>query len=219
VGPVVLEVAPIALGIAASPFPVIPAILLLFTPRPRATGGLFLVGWAAGILVACGLFAVLATVIELTEETPRWASWTKVGLGTLLVVLGVQQWRGRQKQSDPAWMQALADATPAAALRLGLLLSTANPKILLLAAAGGLAIGSAGLTTAQVLGVAAAFTAVASCTVALPWLLYSLRGDRILTPLGKARDWLRAHNAAVVALVLAVIGVLLVADGLGGLSG
>lgn len=212
-----LEIAPLALGIAASPFPIVPAILMLFTPRPRATGGAFLAGWVIGIVVACGVFAALASVIDVNEETPTWASWTKLGLGVLLMFLGVQQWRKRDKQADPAWMQALEDATPATALRLGMLLSAANPKILLLAAAGGLAIGSADLTGAQLVGAVAVFTAIASCTVALPWLLYNLLGERILTPLGRARDWLKANNATVVALVLTVIGALLVIEGLGGL--
>ncbi len=136
-GPVILEIAPLALGIAASPFPVVPAILLLFTPRPRATGGSFLAGWVVGIVGVCGVLSALASVIERNEETPAWAPWTRLGLGVLLIMLGVQQWLKREKQTDPAWMRALNEATPATALRLGLLLSAANPKVLLLAAAGG----------------------------------------------------------------------------------
>jgi threonine/homoserine/homoserine lactone efflux protein len=170
-----------------------------------------------GILLACGVFAALASVIELNEETPTWASWTKLVLGVLLFLLGVQQWRKRGKQTDPAWMQAMADATPARALRLGLLLSTANPKILLLAAAGGVAIGAADVTGAQSVGATVVFAAIAASTVALPWVLFNLLGDRILTPLGRARDWLKAHNAAIVAVVLGALGVLLVLDGLAGL--
>lgn len=208
-GPVLAEVVPLALGIAASPFPVVPAILLLFTARPRATAGAFLAGWFAGIVGVCAVAVILASAVEGSEETPSWAAWTKLALAVLLVLLGVRQWLTRGDQKEPAWMQALDAATPGSATRLGLLLSAGNPKILLLAATAGLAIGAADLTGSQTTGTVVAFTLIASSTVALPLLTYSLLGERILVPLGRVRDWLKAHNAAVVAVVLVVLGVLL----------
>jgi len=42
-------------------------------------------------------------------------------------------------------------------------------------------------------------------------------GKRILRPLGKVRTWLQDNNAAVMAVVILVIGVLLVVKGLQGL--
>ena len=70
------EIAAIALGIAASPFPIIfPAILLLYTPRPRTTAGAFLLGWVLGIVVATTTFAAVASVMEPRDETPAWVSW------------------------------------------------------------------------------------------------------------------------------------------------
>ncbi|WP_250405498.1 GAP family protein [Streptomyces cellostaticus] len=118
-GTVIGEVTPLALGIALSPFPVVPAILLLLTQRARATAGAFLTGWAVGIAVVTAVLAVLATGIEVREGTPAWASWTKVGLGAVLVLVALWQWRSGRRGA-PAWMQALTDATPARALRLGL---------------------------------------------------------------------------------------------------
>jgi threonine/homoserine/homoserine lactone efflux protein len=218
VGGTIGEVVPLALAIAASPFPIIPAILFLFTPRARATSIGFLIGWMIGIITVTVAFAALASVIDPGDETPTWASWARIGLGVLLVVLGVRQWRQKnEKSATPAWMQSIEDATPGQALRLGLLLSAANPKIVLLAAASGLAIGSADLTTAGVVGAVAMFTAVAASTVALPLLLHAFLGDRMLGPLGRAKDWLKANNAVVMAWVLMVIGVALSANGVGGL--
>ena len=48
-------------------------------------------------------------------------------------------------------------------------------------------------------------------------LLYALLGAACCTPLASARDWLQANNAAVMAVVIAVIGALLIARGLSGL--
>jgi threonine/homoserine/homoserine lactone efflux protein len=217
VASVVVEVLPLAVGITASPFPVVPAILLLFTRRPRATAGSFLAGWLVGVGLVCTLAAVLASVVELAEETPTWASWTKLGLGLVLVGLAALQWSKRGAGEDPSWMRALDDATPASALRLGLVLSAANPKIVLLAAAGGLTAGAADLAAGPTAAVLVVFTAVASLAVAVPLLLHVALGGRVLAPLGRARDWLRAHNASVVAAVLLVLGVLLALEGLAGL--
>ena len=48
-------------------------------------------------------------------------------------------------------------------------------------------------------------------------LAYALLGDRVLPPLARAKDWLRAHNAAVIAVVITVIGAGLLKNGSTGL--
>jgi Sap, sulfolipid-1-addressing protein len=215
VGEVVAEVLPLAIGIAASPFPIIPVILLLFTARPLAAGSSFLVGWVLGIGGATGVFIGLATVLEAFDEPPSWASWARIALGAVLLAWGARLWLTRHDSDEaPAWMQSIEGSTPAEAARLGLLLSAANPKIVLLAAAAGLAIGAAELATSGTLGAAALFTGVAASTVAVPVLLFALLGERVLGPLASMRDWLRANNAAVMAIVIVVLGALLVAKGI-----
>jgi hypothetical protein len=51
----------------------------------------------------------------------------------------------------------------------------------------------------------------------VPVLLFAVFGERVLGPLASMRDWLRANNAAVMALVISVLGALLVAKGVSGL--
>ena len=218
-GEVVAEVLPLAIGIAASPFPIIPVILLLFTARPLAASSAFLAGWVLGIAAATTVFIGLANLVQAFDEPPTWASWARYCPWCWAARLGRAGVGGPPRDSDeaPGWMQSIEGATPAKAARLALLLSAANPKIVLLAAAAGLAIGAAELSSAGTLAAAAAFTAMAATTVALPVLLYALLGSRMLTPLASARDWLQANNAAVMAVVILVIGALLIARGITGL--
>ena len=216
-GEVVAEVLPLAIGIAASPFPIIPVILLLFTARPLAASGAFLAGWVLGIAAATAVFIGLASVVEAFDEPPSWASWARIALGAVLLAWGARQWLTRHDSDEaPAWMRSIEGSTPAEAARLGLLLSAANPKIVLLAAAAGLVIGAADLSTSGAVGAAAVFTGVAASTVAVPVLLFAVFGARVLGPLASMRDWLRANNAAVMALVILVLGALLVAKGVSG---
>lgn len=208
----------LAVGIAASPFPIIPAILLLFTTRPIATSTSFLAGWAGGITIATTVFVVMAEIIDTREDTPTWVAWSRVVLGLTLIVLALQRWLTRGKvKAVPAWMGAIQTAGPAKAVRLGLLLSAANPKILLLTAAAGLSIGSDGNSGAEVALWVLAFTTLASSTVAAPMLLRLVLGERILRPLSVARDWLQTNNAAVMSIVFAVIGVAVLTEGISGL--
>jgi len=134
----------------------------------------------------------------------------------LLLLVGVRLWLRRDGKAEPAWLRSLAGIVPARALRLGLLLS-ANPKTLLLAVAGGLAIGAAELSVAGTVVAIAVFTGLAVVTVALPLLLHVLLGARILSALGRAKDWLTAHNATVTAVALVVVGILLTVQGITGL--
>lgn len=206
-----------ALGILASPFPVIPAILLLLTPRATANAGSFLAGWALGILTATAVFVALEAVVELADETPTWASWTRVALGAALVVLGVRQWLTRHaERPTPAWMQSLGSATPRSAARLGVVLSLANPKILLFCAAAGLTIGAAEVGRGEAVAAVVLFALVTSVSVALPLLAHLVLGERATAPLRRAEDWLTEHNATVMAVVLVVIGALVLAKGVSG---
>jgi threonine/homoserine/homoserine lactone efflux protein len=212
------ETIALALGIAASPFPVVPAILLLFTVRPRATSLAFLGGWLGGIAAATGAFVLLADVVGSDGETPTWLSWVRILVGAVLLVYGVSEWIAMHASDDlPGWMQSIQDATPAKAVRLALLLSVANPKVVLLAAAAGLDIGTADLTPAGTVAATVAFTLLASVSVAAPVLMFALVGARVLPPLEKAKDWLVRNNAAVMAVVIIVIGLLLLRNGVTGL--
>jgi threonine/homoserine/homoserine lactone efflux protein len=213
-GEVIAEVLPLAIAIAASPFTIIPAILLLFTPRARATSASFLAAWLVGIAASSTAFALLATAIETARDSPTWVAWARLLLGGVLIVLGVKQWVQRRKpKPPPAWMRSMSSATPRKAVRLALVLALANPKTLLLSAAAGLAIGAAELPVGTAATAILIFTLTASITVVLPVGLYAVLGERILGPLTKARDWLERNNPTVMSIVITVIGLVVLAEG------
>lgn len=210
------ELLPVAIAIALSPFPIVPVILLLLTGRARANGGSFLAGWFGGLVGVVGIFTVAARAIELWDEVPTWASWTRIVLGVVLVTLGVRKWAsGGSRKEAPAWMQSIGGYTPARAARLGTLLAVANPKVLLLALAGGVAIGSAELGTTRAAAAVVAFALVGVSTVAAPVVLHLVLGERIVRPLGAAQRWLVANNDTVMSVVVIAIGVMLVLKGMG----
>ncbi len=106
------DLIPLAIGILASPFPVIPVILLLLTPRATANAVAFLGGWAAGVLAGTAAFVGLANVVEGFEETPTWVSWARVLLGGALVIVGVRAFLTRHANAEsPGWMRALGEST------------------------------------------------------------------------------------------------------------
>lgn len=216
-GPAIAEALPLALAIAASAFPVIPALLLLSSPRPRATSTAYLAAFAGGILLVTLVATALSSVIEAREGNPTWAYWLKLAIGVALVIVGLRQWVARNEPQDPpGWMQSLSDADVGMAVKIGLLLALANPKVIVLAAGAGLGIGAAELPAKEVAIALVVFTVVAASAVAVPVVLYLVAGDRVAAPLGRAADWLVANNAAVVAAVIGVVGAVLVVQGIGG---
>ncbi len=96
----------------------------------------------------------------------------------------------------------------------GLALSIANPKVLLLAIAGGLAIGATGEGGLHDLAKISAFILLASTTVAAPWLAFLLAPDRAMPLLEKLRLWLEARANALMAVVFIALGLLLLAKGM-----
>lgn len=214
------EVLPLAVGIAISPIPIIAAILMLLSPHARSTSVGFLLGWVLGIVVAVVVFTLVSGLLpaEDPDASKPVAGVVKIILGVLLLLLAVRQWRSRPRAGEtaalPKWMDAIDDLTATRALVLGFLLAAVNPKNLLLAASAGVAIGTAGLSLGAAVGVIVVFTVVAALSVLVPVVGYLLASSAFSGPLDALRGWLVAHNAAVMSVLLLVIGVVMVGKGI-----
>jgi hypothetical protein len=80
----------LALIIAASPLSVIPAVLVLHTPRPKLAGLAFLAGRAVGLPALTVVFVGLSDLLGGgLDKPPSWASWLRIALGAPLIVVGV----------------------------------------------------------------------------------------------------------------------------------
>lgn len=220
-GAVIGEILPLALGVAISPIPVIAAILMLLSPKARVTSVGFLLGWVLGIVVAVTVFTLLSSILpgQDADDSKPIHGVIQLVLGAGLLLLALRQWRGRPKAGEeptmPKWIQAIDKVTFPGAFGLGFLLSAVNPKNLLLAAAAGVDIGSAGLDTGAIVLVIAVFTLIAASTVLVPVVGYLIAAEKLRGPLDALRVWLGKENAVIMAVLLLVIGVSLIGKGIG----
>ncbi|MET0526498.1 MAG: GAP family protein [Nocardioides sp.] len=223
-GAVIGDLLPVALGVAVSPVPIIAVILMLLAPHAKAASVAFLVGWVLGITIVVGLVVLLMGPVDGSDSSDpaTWTSVLKIVLGAALVLLGGKEWRSRPRGDEtaelPTWMSAIDSVTPVKALGLGALLSGANPKNLALCLSAGLTIGSAGLSGGDEVAAAVVFVVIASSTVAVPVLGYLAAQHRLAQPLDELKEWLTANNAAVMSVLLLVIGVTIAGKGLAGLG-
>lgn len=220
-GAVLGDVLPLAVAVLISPIPIIATILMLLAPQARAASVGFLVGWLAGIVVALVVFVALAAVIPEQDDDASQpvAGVVKLLLGALMLLIALQQWRGRPHDGEepalPGWMAAIDKMTLPKALALGFALSALNPKNLLMTASAGVLVGTAELTTGEVAVVVAVFTLIAGASVAVPVVGYLLARDTMAGPLQSLRVWLLHNNATVMAVLLLVIGVTMIGKGIG----
>ncbi|MCW2519914.1 MAG: hypothetical protein JWR46_2533 [Mycobacterium sp.] len=213
------ELIPLALVVALSPLSIIPAVLVLHSPRPRPTGLAFLVGWIVGLALLTQLFVEVSSLLGGgLDKPPPWASWVRIVAGAALIAFGLYKWFTRNRsEHSPKWMSSFAKITPARAAITAVVLVFVNPKVLFMCAAAGLAIGTEGLhRTGAELGVLY-YIAIASSTVALPILAYAVSGDRLDRALVRLKDWMEAQHATLVAAILVVLGVMVLYKGIHGL--
>jgi threonine/homoserine/homoserine lactone efflux protein len=215
---VIGEILPLAIGIAISPVPIIAAILMLLSPRAKATSVGFLIGWLAGIVVAIVLFTLLSSAIPQDSGGPSpVAGVIKIILGVLLLFLAIKQWRTRPAEGEhasmPKWMSSIDSMTAGKALGLGFLLAAVNPKNLLMAISAGVIVGGAGLAVSQMTVVIIVFVLLAASTVLIPVVGYLIASARLAGPLDKLRVWLVDNNAVIMAVLLLVIGVSVIGKG------
>ncbi len=217
------DVLPLAIGVAISPVPIIAVVLLLLAPRAKAASAAFAVAWVAGIVASVTVFTVIAATAGLVTSGGALSTascWVRIALGVLLLLLGLRQWQAARGEAAqlPKWMATIDSVTPVKALGLGVLLAVVNPKNLLLCGTAGVAVGGGDLSTGQSVVTIAIFTVLASSTVSVPVLGYAVASERMQQPLDALKVWMVDNNAAVMAVLLLVLGVATIGKGIGGLG-
>lgn len=206
-----------AVGIAISPIPIIATIVILFTPAARSNGPAFLVGWALGIAVTVGLFAVVGPLAN-DDDPGTVAGVVKLAFGALFLALAWRQWNGRPREGDepktPAMLAALDGCTAPKALGIGFAISVINPKNLGLSGAAGSTIGAADLSTGSAVVAVLAVVLIGALTVAIPVVAHLVAADRVAPLLRSAQAWLTTHNLAIMLVLFLVLGTRLLSDGL-----
>ena len=214
---------PAALAIALSPFPVIGIVLILAGPHGRVNGPLFAAGWLVGLSVVTGLTVVIfGGADDPDSASSAVADWGRVFVGGTLIVLGVRKWRSRPRPGDviaaPTWMASLDAATPGKALVLGVLLSGANPKNLVLAAAAATSMVEAGAHGIDLVVAVVVFVLVGSLTVVGAVVIRSVGGRWGIALLDEVRQFMVANSVVITVFVLLILGAKVLGDGLIGLG-
>jgi hypothetical protein len=193
---------------------------MLTTDRGRVNGPAFVLGWIAGLALAGTAILLLAGQANASDggEPATWVGVLKLMLGLGLLALAVKQWRGRPADSEvaelPSWMQKIDGFAPGRALALAVALAAVNPKNLLLTVGAATTIAHAGIEAGEQAVALGVFILVASLGIGAPVAIYFALGEKSASLLGGLKDWMAHKNAAIMTVLLLVLGAKLLGDGI-----
>lgn len=216
---VIGDVLPLALGVALSPLPIAAVIVMLMTPAARTNGTIFLVAWMSGLAIIGIVVFVLPGLETRTGDPTMLAGILRGVLGLLLLGVAIRQWRLRPRTGEsiplPPWMAKIDGFGPVQSAGLAILVTALNPKNLVLTAAAAATIDESRLLPAQQAVGLSVFIALASMTIAIPVLSVLALGQAADQSLARAKGWLIAKNAVVMAILMLVFGVVLIVRAIG----
>jgi hypothetical protein len=215
-----LQIALLALGVAASPLPIVAILVLLLTRRARPGSIVMLIGWVLGVAVALSISIAFADTIRVPKvgtDLP-WEGLFMLLLGIGLVMMGVLSRRGRFRSADPeqppSWVNSVDNMSPLGGGAVVFLNATTSPKNLALAITAGRLIASSGVPLTETVPAVVVYVVIASLTLAIPVGLYFFGGDRSTAVLQRWKQRVTANAAAVMEITLLVIGVGMTVKGL-----
>lgn len=218
------QVLSFAVGVAISPLPIVAVVLMLGTPRARGNGPAFVLGWVLGLGIVGALVLLVAGGLDARSSggPATWVAVVELVLGIGLLGLAVREWRTRPGPGEdgelPSWMRRLDHFTPTRSTAIAAALSGVNPKNLLLTVGAAAAIAQTGTSSGTQIVALAVFVVVATLGVGVPVGLFFALGERATEMLASLRTWLAANNAAIMAVLLIVIGTKLIGSGVSGLG-
>lgn len=211
-----------AVAIAIFPVPIIAVVLMVGSDRGTMKGLAFVLAWSAGLALVVTIVLAFAAGLDARRggEPAIWANVLLLGLGVLALAAAIKQWRGRPSRAEetavPRWMRAVDGFTVSKAGGAGFALSALNPKNVLLTGAAAVEIAELGLPASQQIGTALVFVFIASVGVITPLVLSLALGERSREVLGRLRAWMTRHSAAIMSVLLLLIGAKLIGDSLSG---
>ncbi|BBY63613.1 GAP family protein [Mycolicibacterium helvum] len=200
-----------AVAVSLEPFRIGMAVLMLNRPRPHLQLAAFLCG---GFVMGLTVGAVVLFALE--SRIPASAHFTlprvQIVIGMLaLLAAGILAVTKGRDRTAPAWLSRLLDGQSlwvAGVAGLGIAL----PSIDYLAALAVIAAGAA--APAVRFGALVTFNVVAFALVEIPLLAYLVAPQRTRAAMTALHGWVRARRRREVAVLLAVVGVVLLAAGL-----
>jgi hypothetical protein len=223
-GSAIGAVLPLALGVALSPIPIIAVVLMLATPRGGVNGSSFLLGWLVGLSVVGTIVLLVSGEADGSDGSApaTWVGVVSLLLGVALIVLAGLQWHRRPRGGTvalPGWMASIDRFGPVKSAGLGLALSAANPKNLLITVGAAAAIAQTGVSAGGQAVALGLFVLLGTVGPGVPLAIYLGLGARSQRVLEGLRGWMAAHNTAIMCVLLVVIGLKLVGDGISALVG
>lgn len=216
----IAQAAGLALLAAMSPTALLVAAVYLGSARPRLTGMFYLAGAVVmSVVTGVVVLAVLrsADLNHPDQHAPRYGF--RLGLGILLLAAAIVIAARKPKAPDPAKAgqgfvsRMVADPAPLSAFVVGLLVFA--PGVTFIAALQVIATAGADLELTAI-----AVIVVVVINVLLVWLpltFYLVAPGLTTRRLAAFNGWLRANGSAILVGVLAVVGAIMVINGIYGL--
>lgn len=218
IGDLFLEILPLSIACALSPWAIVAVILMLASGRP-SNAVYWLAGWTVSTF-AIGVVMVLAMgefAFSRSSGPGKAACVIQVLLGVLLVGFAARSWGRRPARTgrlpkEPRWMARIDGLRPFWAFLIGAFwINTA------LVIAAGVDTVRSNLANGQAVVVFAAFTAVTMSAQAAAILYAGLRPDDAGPRLERVRARIVRDQSGALALVALALAVWLGARGISGL--
>jgi hypothetical protein len=211
---------PYALVATLSPLGAAATITVLRTGRLKALA--FGTGVVLGQLLACAALVAIGAVTtpDRTRAYPTFAGVLEIAAGIALVCFALAADRrpettgGSSSGRSRAALDRLKRVHVLTAGGLGLLLGIGGPKRLVLTCLAAASISAAGTTGSNQAALVVWYTMLATALVWFPVVAYLLAGDWAVVRLDAALSWLGRHRRPLMAYAVAVVGLVLLVDGL-----
>ena len=219
-GDLFVELLPLAIVCALSPWAIVAVILMLASDRPSNSVA-WLVGWTLSTLAIGVLIVVFLSGYDFSRSsTPTTvACVVQVLLGMLLLLAAGRFWARRPARTgelpkEPGWMTRIGKMSPVFAFLIGAF--WINTTIVI---AAGVDTLRAELSNGESLVVFAAFTLI-TVSVQGGLILYAyVLPKHSAIGLGRIREWIARNQQAALSVVALILAVWFGSQGLRGLLG
>lgn len=206
---------PHGIAVALSPLPIAALIFLLLSNKPKSNSLGFLAGWFLALIVNITIFAMLfgASGVPAGGD-PIGVKIFHFILGLILVVFGINEWKGRPKKGKkpkvPKWMETIANFNPLKSFLIAASLVTINAKNTVLDVAVGDLISKSGGSLDQKVIAIIIFSFIASLSILIPVIAFIILGDKLKGTLHKVNGFFVKNSNVILAILFLLLGASLI---------